>query len=192
MKKLSKEKRQHLVLVVIITVGAMIGLWAGVIKTQTQSLGRIAERKAEADRKLQQVKQAIDSAEQTDARLCEVKKRLENIEDSMASGDLYSWAITTIRQFKLNYKVEIPQFSQIDGPRETSMLAAFPYKQATLSIAGTAFYHDLGRFVSDFENQYPYIRVQNLSLEPITAAGSEREKLSFKLQIVALVKPSAS
>ena len=59
----------------------------------------------------------------------------------MASGDLYAWTINTLRQFKLGYKVEIPQFSQIDGPKEMNMLAGFPYKQANMTISGTAYLH---------------------------------------------------
>jgi hypothetical protein len=111
----------------------------------------------------------------------------------MATGDLYAWTINTLRQFKLSYKVEIPQFSQIDGPKDMNMLAGFPYKQANMTISGTALYHDFGKFVSDFENQYPYMRVLNLSLEPISAiVGADHEKLAFKMEIAALVKSTAS
>ena len=47
--------------------------------------------------------------------------------------------------------------------------------------------------VADFENQFPYLRVLNLSLEPSSAAaGNDREKLSFKMEVAALVKPSTS
>jgi len=189
MKKLSSDKQKQLLLVVLITVGAMIGTAYGLIKPEFQKREKLAQARKSAERRLQQMKQTIENADQIEAQLCETKKQLDKIEEGMASGDLYSWAITTIRTFKLPYKVEIPQFSQIDGPREMSMLANFPYNQASITIGGSASFYDFGKFVTDFENQFPYARLMNLTLEPISATGSG-EKLSFKVQIAALVKPT--
>jgi hypothetical protein len=113
----------------------------------------------------------------------------------MATGDLYSWTINAIRQFKQPYKVEIPQFSQIEGPKDTTALPHFPYQQATLTIGGNAFFYDFGRFLADFENRFPFVRIENLSLEPMPATGgakAEAERLQFRLDIVTLVKPNAS
>jgi len=191
MKKLSTEKQKQLALVVLLTVVLMVGTSYGLIKPEFQSRAKLAQARIAAEQRLQQMKQAIDHADQIEAQLCETKKQLDKLEEGMASGDLYSWAINTIRQFKLAYKVEIPQFSQIDGPREMSMLAAFPYKQATITIGGSASFYDFGKFVSDFENQFPYARLMNLSLEPISGVASgDKERLSFKMQIAALVKPT--
>ncbi|HWH71699.1 MAG TPA: hypothetical protein VNT26_20160 [Candidatus Sulfotelmatobacter sp.] len=193
MNKLSKEKRQQLVLVIMLIIGALAGLWFGLISSQNESVRKMADRKDNARRKLLLVKQTIENADQVEAQLGEASKRLTKLESGMASGDLYFWAINTIRQFKLSYKIEIPQFSTIEGPKEVSLLPTFPYKQATISVGGTAYFHDFGRFVADFENQYPYIRVANLTLEPLPTAGaSEREKLSFRMDLVMLVKPNAS
>jgi hypothetical protein len=189
MKNLSREKQKQLLLVVLMTVGAMIGTAYGLIKPEIQRRDRLVQARRAAERRLQQMRQTIEHADQIEAQLCETKKQLDKIEEGMASGDLYSWAINTIRQFKLPYKVEIPQFSQIDGPREMSMLAGFPYKQATITIGGSASFYEFGKFVSDFENQFPYARLLNLSLEPAATSG-DREKLAFKLQVAALVKPT--
>src|SRR5260221_10380268 len=152
MNKLSKEKRQQLVLVVLLTCGALIALWFGVVRLQQQSLADIAKRKTAAEQELRLVKQTIANAEQIEAQAGEAAKRLAKLEEGMASGDLYAWAFNTLRQFKLPHKVEIPQFSQVDGPREVTMLAQFPYKQADLTFGGTARCEDLGTFMSDFES----------------------------------------
>ena len=191
MNKLSKEKRNQLVLVLVV-LATLIGGWYMVIyKSQSQSLATLRAKRDASRQKLQQVKQAIDSADQIEAELAQGRKQLDVIEKTMATGDLYSWAINTIREFKTAHKVEIPQFSQIDGPKDMTMLAGFPYKQATLTIGGTAQFHDFGKFVSDFENQFPYIRVMNLSLEPSSSllTSDSKEKLAFRMEIAALVKP---
>lgn len=97
-----------------------------------------------------------------------------------------------LRKFKQPYKVEIPQFSGIDGPRPTTLLPDFPYQQVSLTVGGTAFFQDFGRFLADFENQFPYVRVLNLTLEPSgRMVGVEQEKLSFKINVAMLVKPSS-
>lgn len=193
MKSLSKEKQQHLLLVVMLTAGAIAGLGLLLIKPQYHKRQSLAAEQHLAEQKLHQVTQTIAGAEQVEVQLVDAKKRLVGIEETMASGDLYSWAINTIRQFKLDYRVDIPQFSQIDGPRDVTMLAKFPYKQATLTIGGTAHFYDLGRFLADFENEFPYIRVLNLSLEPNSGQGAaEKDRLSFKLEIATLVRPGVS
>jgi len=193
MNSLSKEKRNQLILVVMLTCGALMALWFGLISFQQQSLSVLAQSKVSAEQKLEQVRQAIETADLIEVRLKEAQQRLAKVESSMASGDLYSWTIDTLRRFKLGYKVEIPQFSQIDGPKDMTMLAGFPYKQASMTISGTAFYADFGKFVADFENQFPYMRILNLSLEPLPAlVGADKEKLAFRLELAALVKSNAS
>ena len=65
------------------------------------------------------------------------------------------------------------------------MLPEFPYSQAIVTVSGSAYYYEFGKFLADLENHFPYMRVQNLNLEP--GFGSNRgrkEKLSFRMEIV--------
>lgn len=192
MKNYSKEKQKQLVLTILVTGMVLCGLWFGLIRMQKQSLRNLGERRTAAAQQLEKVKHAIANADQLEADLAEAERQVTKLEEGMATGDLYAWAINTLRQFKLPYKVEIPQFSQIDGPKDNSLLPYFPYKQATLTIGGTAHFHDFGRFLADFENSFPYARVLNLTLEPVSGLLQEnREKLAFKMDISMLVKPGA-
>jgi hypothetical protein len=193
MKNLPKEKRNQLILAVMLTGIVLSSLWFGLIGFQQQSLRTIANNREVAARKFKLMEQTIKNASQIETDLGEDAKQLAQLENGMVSGDPYSWAINTIKQFKASHRVEIPQFSGIDGPKDVSLLPGFPYKQATMTVGGTALFHDFGRFVADFENQFPYARILNLDLEPFTGmATTGREKLSFRLDIVMLVKPSAS
>jgi hypothetical protein len=195
MNRLSKEKRNQLVLVGIAFAIVLVGLWFGLISVLQNKVAKIAKNRDAAQQKLKMVQISIANAEALEAEVGEASARLSKLESSMASGDLYSWAINTLRQFKQPYeKVEIPQFSQIDGPKATSLLAGFPYQQASLTIGGTAYFADFGQFLADFENRFPYVRVQNLQLEPLAPAAAspdEHGKLSFRMDIIALVKPGA-
>jgi hypothetical protein len=60
-------------------------------------------------------------------------------------------------------------------------------------VAGSAQFHDLGRFLADLENQFPHVRLLNLSLDVSAPSPTvEPETLSFKMDIVTLAKPNQS
>jgi hypothetical protein len=192
-KKLPKEKKQHLVLIGVITLAVLAGLGLGVVKRQYDYLGRLAAAKVTTEKKLHAVEEAVKRIKQIEAELADNRKVLADLEGDVAEGDLYSWVINMLRKFSADYKVELPQKSGISGPTDVTMLPNFPYKQASITVLGTAHYHDLGHFIADFENQFPHMRLLNLALElaPVTSTG-DAEVLSFKLEIVTLVKPNAS
>jgi Tfp pilus assembly protein PilO len=192
MKTLSKQKRQQLVLVVLGTAAVLASVWFSLISAQHNALTKIADQRAVVARKLDAVRVELQKTDVIEAKLTEASEKLGKIEAGMASGDLYSWTINTLRQFKVPYKVEMPQFSQIDGPKDCNQMANFPYKQASLSVGGTAHFHEFGRFIADFENQFPWMRILNLTLEPDSTIASDPERLSFKMEIATLVKPGAN
>ena len=88
--------------------------------------------------------------------------------------------------------LDIRSFGPIGPVSEVNLLADFPYKQAALSVTGSAHFHDFGRFLAAFENQFPHIRVLNLTLDVNPNGMEEPETLSFKMEIVTLVKPNAT
>ncbi len=192
-KKLPKEKRNALVLVVVITVAALNGLGFGLIKYQFGKLSGLRSQRASSDQRLQQMRDAVKNSDRLEADLADLRKSLEALEDDMASGDLNAWVINTLRTFKAGYKVEMPQFSPIGPVTDMPLIPNFPYKQATITVAGSAHFHDFGKFLADFENLHPHIRVLNLTLDGSpNAASEEQEKLNFKMEISTLVKPNAS
>jgi hypothetical protein len=153
----------------------------------------------QAREKVTNAKRRIEKEKQIQAELDLAGQGLKTIEDEMASGDLYSWLIVTLNKFRIPYTntVEIPNFSR-ETVAEVLLLPSFPYKAATFTIRGTAYYHDLGSFVADFENTFLHIRLLNLEMEPlglpnsgaVRASPDEEEKLSFKMEIVTLIKPT--
>jgi Tfp pilus assembly protein PilO len=191
-KKLPKEKRDHLILVVLITAVALGGLGFGLIRFQYDKLKRIRADERAAVATLQKMKDAINRADQIETELGEASKALGALEEVMASGDPYSWAIDLVRRFRVAHKVDVPVISQ-PVVSETTLLPKFPYKQASFALSGTGFYHDIGKFIADFENQFPEIRVVNLRLSPVASlVNEEKEKLEFRMDIVALMRPNPS
>jgi hypothetical protein len=192
-KKLSKEKKQQLVLIAMITVGALAGVGSGLIKGQYDNLAQIADKKVTTQKKLAQVEQAVKRITQIQADLEENRKTLAEQERDVAEGDLYSWVINTLRKFSADYKVELPQKSGLSGPMEMTLLPNFPYKQVSITVMGTAHFHDLGHFISDMENTFPHMRLLNVGIEMMPPSGAgDPEMLSFKMEIITLVKSNAS
>jgi hypothetical protein len=188
MKWLPKERRNPFIIVMLITAGVLAMICFGLIHSQNVTLAGIADSRKTAGDKLQSMESTIKNAGITDSQLTDTTSALSRAEQDMASGDLYSWTYGTIRLFKQQYKVEIPEIGHPEVG-DVDLLPAFPYKQVRFSITGKAYYHDLGKFVADFENAFPHARVVNLVIE---SAPDEGEKLSFTLEIIELVKPNAA
>jgi hypothetical protein len=191
MKRLSKEKRTQLIIVIVITLAVLGLIGFGLIQTQYASLTRIARTKRGMDTKLQGIKHTITNADVIATELNDTSYSLTHAEADMASGDLYSWTYDTLRRFKQQYKVEIPEVGH-PSIGEMDLLPSFPYKQIRFTINGTAYYHDLGKFITDFENNFPHARVVHLIVEPMPGGDISNEKLSFRMEIIALVKLSSS
>jgi Tfp pilus assembly protein PilO len=192
-KKLSKEKKGQLIVVVLLSVAVLNGLGFGLIRYQKNRLKVLAANRVVADQKLEQMRNAVKESEKLEAELAQSNKTLTALEEDMASGDLYAWMINTIRAFRLGYHVEIPQFSPVTSQGDMNLIPNFPYKQASVTVAGTSHFHDFGKFLADFENQFPHIRIVNLRVDANPTANSaneNQETVGFTMEIVALVKPS--
>ena len=193
MTKTSKEKRNQVVLVLLITAMGLAGYWFAV--TGAQRSIRTAQKgsKQAAQDKLDKIQKEIKNADKIEADMLEATKALAKLEEDMASGDLFAWMVNKLRVFKLPYKVECGQPSPPELKDSIALIPKFPYKLAVFGINGTGYFHDLGKFIADFENHFPYSRIINVDIQPepalVVSDKEPREKLSFKMEIVTLIKP---
>jgi hypothetical protein len=188
MNWLPKDRSNPFFIAVLSMTAVLALIYFGLIRSQNSTISKLAESRKTAGDKLLSMDSTIKNADLTANQLAEITASLTQAEADMASGDLYAWTYTTMRSFKQPYKVEIPEIGHPESG-DVDMFSAFPYKQIRFSLIGTAYFHDLGKFLADFENAFPHARVENLMIEPLPGAG---EKLSFRLQIVELVKSNAS
>ena len=194
MKHLPKEKRDRLILTVIGTVAVIAGLWYGLVSTMRESMAAITKQADEKKAKVVNAQRLVNSTSDLQKGLEEATAKLNVIEQSMASGDMYSWIILKVNKFREDRNIDIPQFSR-EVRTDVGMFPKFPYKAAVFTVRGTAFFHDLGKFIADFENAFPHTYLQNLELEPAhnssaTAVGHP-EALTFKMEIVTLINPNS-
>jgi hypothetical protein len=189
MKRLPKAKRNQLIMVMAGTVVLVHYLLIFKNNPQSERNRQVGQDIGLAQTKLEQYKATIKKAAAMNNALNDVTLQLAQAEEDIATGDVYAWTYDTIRRFKATYHVDIPNISQ-PTLSDVDLLPSFPYRQVKVTINGTAYYHDLGKFVSDFENNFPHMRLVNLVMEPANISGSGGEKLSFRMDIVMLVKSS--
>jgi hypothetical protein len=189
--KLPKEKMNQLMLVGVGTVAMLAAIYFFLIQTQYRSLLQVRQQISESQKKLQNIKDTIKHSDTVEADLIDASTSLSRAEEDMASGDIYAWTVDLFRRLKTQYQnVDIPQINQPEIG-DVDLLPNFPYKQMRVTVTGTAYYHDLGKFIAGFENNFPHIRLVNLTLQP-ASAGTGSEKLSFSMDVVALIKPNST
>ncbi|SRR5581483_458606 len=187
MNKLSKEKKEQILMVSAGTLAALALVWFFLISPENVSVDKKKNDVAKLQRQLNDMTEAINKADATADELNKDIAALTQAESDMASNDPNAWAYDLIRHFKENYKVDIA----VNGGTsigDVDLIPNFPYRQLKVSVSGTAYYHDLGEFIAAFENTYPHIRLTNLSIDPVGGVGDSSEKLSFRMDITALVK----
>ena len=191
-KKLPKEKRNKVVLVWLFTLMAAAA-WAFMILSWQLDAGHRAGQDLQRKRdQFASMTDRLNSADQIEQDMVAADQTLTGLETQMASGDVFSWVVNTVREFKGAYQVDLPQFSQV-SVQDNTLLPKFPYRQASLTVAGSAYFQDLGLFIADFENHFRFARIINLNLEPASGSSADerdREKLNFKMDLVFLVKPN--
>jgi hypothetical protein len=185
-----REKRAQFFLVVFCTLAVLGLIGFTLIRPQYKTLSKIAKTQKNERSKLQNIEDTIKKAGDTTVQLTNVAAKLSLAEEDVASGDIYAWTYDALRKFKAPYRVDIPTISQ-PIVSSVDIVPRFPYKQLKVTVSGTAYYHELGRFIAGLENTFPHIRVVNLTMEPVDATEQRNEKLSFRMEIVGLVKPNS-
>ncbi len=193
MKNFGKDKRDRLLMTGIATVIGVVAIYYFLIGGQRVARKAITKQITEQKLKVTSAERLVATTSAMKQDLDIATQKLTAIEDGMASGDMYAWVIQTVGRFGAERKVDIPQFSR-EITADVGMFAKFPYKAAIFNVRGSAYYHDLGKFLADFENAFPFARVQNLDLEPGTGsaatATADAEKLAFRMEIVTLINPN--
>ena len=197
--KLSKQKRDKLILTILGTLAVLFGLWYAVISTRLTGLDDSRVQLQRAEDKLARARNWVRDADKIERERDEIERKLADIEQGFASGeDLYSWSFLLLQKAREGHEVDIVEVVRPEE-KEVTMLPGFPYRSAVFNVRGIADYHAFGKFLADFENRFPYFRVQNVTVGTTAEAGPEvnnarmgREKVFFRVEIVALIKPGTS
>jgi Tfp pilus assembly protein PilO len=188
MNRLSSEKRNQLIMVILATVALVAMVFMFLINPEKQQIEGLSKEIVSQRKQLDEMKETIRKATDLATAYAAISNQLSVAETDVASGDIYQWTYDTIRRFKSSYRLDIPSMGQ-PSSGDVDLLPGMSYRQVKLTLNGTGYYHDLGKFVADFENTFPHIRLVNLGLDP-SAIPTAPERLAFHFDVIALVKPN--
>jgi Tfp pilus assembly protein PilO len=192
MTKLPKEKRDRITLIAVVTLMVMAGLWFSLIAAQDKQMMIIERQTTDERKRVDDAEKRVKSKDKVETELNAVTQELKTQEDGMAVGDLFGWFYNRLNNFRGAYRVEIIDIKD-QQLGDVKLLPDFPYKAVTFKVNMAGYYHDLGKFLADFENNFPYMRVQNILIKPAeTSSPEDPEKLSCKMEIVLLRRQAAT
>lgn len=195
--KLTKDKRDRIILITMITVAFCFGFWHMVIKSRTAGIASEQARLEQEEKRLAEAETWIERAQPIMADLEFATAELERRERELASPtDTFGWSLLFLDRVRQGHELDIVDVKRPQlGP--VRIIPQFPYRAATFTINGLAHYHDFGGFLAEFENLHPYFRVENIELSRRSTSGGEfaqrgagGEMLSFKMDIVTLLRPT--
>jgi hypothetical protein len=190
--KLSKAQRDQLLGIAFAAVGLMAALWYFGVTAKQSELAATRRKSAEMRQKLHDAEALMRREDEISGTLNSRSELLAKREAGLAPDrDAYVWVLDTVNAFIQSRKgVNIDSYSQPEVS-DTGIIPKFPYRWATFHLKGTGYYQDFGRFFADFENAFPYFRIQNLNMSVNSGPGMEAEKLSVTFDLVAPVASSS-
>ena len=210
MNKLSKEKRDKLILICVTIVGVLGFLYTFVLGAQKDKLATLETQITGAKSKLSKAETMVRNAETIEGNLAETKKVVEARQEFMApQGQYYYWFLKLIDQFRKDEKLDTEFIMDITQPEfvDAGLMPKFPYKAASFGLRLNGHFHEVGKFVADLENNFPYFRVQNVriakagaelpnavkqSLGSANTFATSPDKLIVELRVVTLIKPGTT
>jgi hypothetical protein len=201
--KLSKQKRERLILVAILTVAISAGVWQLLIQASKGRLDTARGMEASAAKKYEQAVSFLKGASTFEGEAATLSNELARVEATMANRtDPYAWSYQLIMRAtnQANARLELKEVTRPQAPGAVGILPEFPYQAVTFELRGLAYYEDLGRFLEDFENRNPFFHTRNVHLGlaqegdaaiPNPVGGDRAERLTFKVEVVALVQPGS-
>lgn len=201
MNKLSKEKRDKLALVCLGVGGLLAVLYFFVISNQRDTLAEIATKLETLDGKTVKADRLLKREADVRREMEERKGQLGELERGMAPpANFYLWFSRLIGP-----RLQTNSLTLLDLPQPSTnspgVLPKMPYTAQVFDLAATGYYHDFGKFLADFENDFPYMRVELYRIDPDlgfrSGGGNEGEaslshtnQLKFRFRVFALQKPA--
>lgn len=169
MNKISKDKRDKLVLFCLLFLGLGGSLYTFVLGSQNDQLATLHKQIVIARDKASKADRLIRTGPTIEANLAENRKQLEaQLENMAPQGQYYYWFLKLIDQFREEEKLSPTFIIDITQPEfiEAGLMPNFPYRAASFGMRLNGQFQDIGRFIADLENSHPYFRVQSLKIAP--------------------------
>jgi Tfp pilus assembly protein PilO len=197
MNKLSKDKRDKLMLIGIGVVASLAVLYFFVLADMKDELSLLGAKTASLRDKIDKSERVLKKQNDFEANLATLRQALDARQAQMPRpGQDHVWFLNLMEERRTKFNLDI---SEIRNPEtwDPGVLPKFPFKAVSFTVTVIGSYTDFGRFLADFENMYPYMRVQMMNIvpdAPLAAPGSTQMpgddggKLRFNFRVISLIK----
>lgn len=206
MNKLTKEKKDRLVLSAVMTGFASLAIYVFIISPQRTEIRQGEEKLASGldlrDTSLRWMRMAPTVRSNLFAR----RGALSDEESTMAPLSKFNWFYNTLESFRSRHNVRLVDITREPEISTIGVLPKFDYETAVFGVKLNATYHDFGKFLAEFENEFSQMRVQDLridldpqiQLQSTTgevagqSATKDGELLAITMKVVTLIKPPSA
>jgi len=194
MTKLSKTQKERLILVILGTAMLSLVLWHLIIAPTQKLLQEKQNLLSDWEAAQREGKNQTELLARLTSEFEETSAQIRDAETSIASGDPYRWLMKTLPNLPEAEPVDVLNY---EPPEITDwqIFPRVPYRAVSFTVSGAGYYQDLGKLLVALENNYPWIRIKRLDLEPKHSAepdAAEDEKLNFRLEFVSMLKTNSA
>ncbi len=212
MNKLSKEKRDKLILIGAGTLVVIGLLWYMLIGAQKIALAKVQESTENAQDKLEKAEARLKGAGRVQAQLAEIRGKLAEFENRMIPTEQLTgnkWLLDTLTEFVRSNRFDVRPTAMSKDPiigKQFLILPNFDYSAAEYIVEVHAYYHEFGKFLAALESHFPFFHLQSLQITPLATSPvkttatadqpegalskADQERLNISMKLVLLFKPA--
>ncbi len=179
--QLPKEKKQHLILIGILTVAGVIGTLQFFVMKQWNARGVARDKAAALTHQIEEAEKRAKYAAANEEHRKMVREFAATQQANMVTGDPFAWVVREVTLLAENHPVRVTGLRPGSKGEPDERLKCATYL-TRLEITGR--YDDIGNFVRDLENRFPTAEIQSLTL-----AGNPSGQHSAALDLKFLVLP---
>ena len=213
MNKLSTEKRNRLIIIAASALAICATLWFLVIRSQNENLRKRLESVEDVKTKIEKAQRLVRRRALIEEELAQLRQEFAQAEAEMIPVEQLTgnkWLADKLRNFiKDRYDLSLLNLSNdaLIG-KQFLLLPKLDYSGAAYNVELSGFFHEFGKFLADFENRFPYLRIQELRMwplaTPLAATGpaadvpeelldsEAREQLRISMKVIILFKPAGT
>ena len=196
MNKLSKDKRDKLILTLIGVVGVIAVIYFFVLSDMKDERSLLSTKVTSTRDKIDKAERILKRQQHFNEEMAQLRGALNARQAHMPRpGEDHVWFLRIIEDRRGTYNLDISEIRNPE-PWEPGILPNFPFRGVAFNVTLIGAYTDFGRFLADFENTYPFMRVQLMSVSPDMQLGApgtgqlpqSSGKLRFNFRVVSLIK----
>jgi Tfp pilus assembly protein PilO len=197
MNKLSKDKRDKLILICLGMVGIIAVVYFFLLTDMKDEYATLGTKITSLHDKVDRSQRLLKRQAELQARADELRKQLDQEQIHMPRpAQDHVWFIKIMEDRRAKFNLDI---NEIRNPEawDPGVLPKFPFKGVSFTVSLIGSYTDFGRFLADFENSYPYMRVQLMNVTTDVPQGlpgvaqpapGDATKLRFNFRVISLIK----